>query len=118
MQPTPQVTPQDVLRVARRDFPSTPEDEIRAILEEYGKESFHREIDRVRLAAMKLASGDVRRLKLQIDGATQDYRDILAAAEYPRYDKMMFRIDRLSEADKNKIIESDWNQYQTWLKKE
>lgn len=117
MQPTPQVTAQDVDRVVRRDFPGVPLAGIYSILARYGEDSFHRETDRVRLAVLKLASGDVSRLKTEIEGATCDYRDTLAAAEYPGYSKKMFHIDRLAETEKKKIIDSDWIQYEEWLRK-
>ena len=56
-QPTPTVTSADVERVVRRDFPADRFTEVLAILAEYGTERWHREPDRVRLAALKLTAG-------------------------------------------------------------
>jgi len=117
MQPTPQVTTQDVDRIVKRDFPSINQAEIHAILAVYGAESFHREVDRVRLAALKLASGNVSRLRSEIDAATHDYRDTLAAAEYPQYSKKTFQMNRLSAETRRKIVDSDSAQYDSWLQK-
>ena len=58
-QPTPKVTGADVERIVRRDFPADKVSEVLAILDQYGKESWHREPHRVRLAALKLAAGSI-----------------------------------------------------------
>jgi len=39
----------------------------------------------------------------------------LLSAEYPAYGKKMFRIDKLPEEERQKIIDADWQQYQEWL---
>ena len=85
------------------------------MLDEYGKESWQREVHRVRLAVLKLAAGDIVRLRHEIEGAKRDYRDVLGPAEYPGYGKRMFRIDKLAPEEQKRIIEADWRQYQEWL---
>jgi len=49
--------------------------------------------------------------------AKRDYRDALAAAEYPAYCKIGFRVQELPEKDRRRIIDQDWRQYEEWLKK-
>jgi hypothetical protein len=72
----PNVTSADVERVVRRDFPADCVPEVLAILREYGTESWQREPHRVRLA-VKLAAGNIERLRFQIETAKGDYRDVL-----------------------------------------
>lgn len=85
------------------------------MLDEYGTEDWHRERDRVRLAVLKLAAGDMERLRYQVEGAKMDYRDVLGPAEYPGYGKRWFHIEKLSPEERQRIIEADWKQYQDWL---
>jgi hypothetical protein len=114
-QPVPTVTGADVERVVRRDFPEDRTVEVLAMLDEYGTEEWQREPFRVRLAVLKLAAGDIRRLRYEIEGAKHDYRDVLGPAEYPGYTRRMFRIDKLTEDEQQRIIDADWRQYQEWL---
>jgi len=114
-QPIPNVTGADVERIVRRDFPADRAMEVLAMLEEYGKESWQREPHRVRLAALKLAAGDLQRLRDEVDAAKSDYREVLAPAEYPDYTKRMFRIEELPQDEQQRIIDADWKQYQSWL---
>ena len=114
-QPHPDVTATDVERVVRRDFPADRTAEVLAMLDEYGTEKWQREADRVRLAVLKLAAGDMQRLRYELEGAKRDYRDVLGPAEYPGYTRRMFRIDKLPEAEQQRIIDADWKQYEEWL---
>lgn len=116
-QPTPTVTHADVERVVRRDFPPDQFDSVMSVLAEYGRETWHRELDRVRLAVLKLAGGSLDGLRREIETAKSDYRDVLAYAEYPAYMKKTFRISKLPADEQRKIIDEDWRQYETWLKK-
>lgn len=116
-QPIPQVTPDDVERVVCRDFTAADYTTVTAMLNEYGTEKWHRESTRVRPAALKVANGSVQKLRACIDSAKQDYRDALAAAEYPAYCKIGFRVRELPEKERRRIIDEDWRQYEEWLKR-
>ena len=85
------------------------------MLDEYGTENWHREQDRVRLAILKLSAGTFEQLRSQVQAAKADYREVLGPAEYPGYMRRMFRIDRLSPDEQQKIIDADWKQYQDWF---
>ncbi len=115
-QPTPTVNAEDVVRVVRRDYPADKVPEVLAILNEYGAEHWHCEPHRVRLAALKLAAGSLEQLRIQIDSAKCDFRDVLAYAEYPGYMKKMFHIEKVPENEQKRVIDADWSQYQEWLK--
>jgi hypothetical protein len=109
-QPHPTVTGADVERIVRRDCPADRTVEALAMLDEYGKEDWQREPHRVRLAALKLAAGDIKRLRYEVEGAKRDYRDVLGPAEYAGYTKHMCRIDKLAQDEQQRIIDEDWEQ--------
>ena len=117
VQPVPHITAADIERVVRRDFPQAQVDDVLAILAEYGTEIWHKERERVRLAALKLASGNLGKLRSTIDRAKLDYRDVLAPAEYPKFMREGLRFRRLRSRDRERIYIDDWQQYERWLKK-
>lgn len=87
-----------------------------AVLNEYGLEKWELEKVRVQLATLKLSNGDLQQLKGHITRAKQDYRDVLAAAEYPEYSRRgMFHIRELPAKEQQRTISGDWKQYQIWL---
>jgi len=107
-QQVPKVTSKHVERIVRRDFPAEKFSEIMAALDEYGKESYEREIDRVQLDILKLASGKMDELQQAIKSAKSDYRDVISMAEYPssRWDTF-----KLPAEEKKQIYSKDWQQY-------
>jgi hypothetical protein len=116
-QPVPDVTPEDVTRVIRRDFAESQFDAALAVVREYsGMQGSERGRARVQLAALKLAKGDLDSLRVQIGVARQDYRDALATAEYPEYSGRGFQVRDLPVADQQRIIANDWKQYEEWLR--
>ena len=117
VQPVPRVTAADIERVVRRDFPEAQVADVLAMLAEYGTEIWHKERERVRLAALKLANGDVGKLRSTIDRAKLDYRDVLAPAEYPKFMQEGMRFRRLRSRDREVIYTDDWQQYERWFKK-
>ena len=117
-QPTPAVTPSDVDRIVRRDFPPEQFDAVMNLLNEYGAEGWQRERPRVQLAALKLAGGDLKKLRYQIDSAKCDYRDVLSGAEYPGYSRKCTGLRQPSPEERKQVIENDWKQYHSWLKGE
>src|SRR5688572_28268346 len=91
-QPVPQVTDAEVKRIALRDFGEAQLSLAMSILDEFGKQDWNPPSARVRLAILKLAKGDLDRLLDQTQVAINDYRDVLSAAEYPRYSReVVFR---------------------------
>ena len=113
-QPVPKISETDLGRLLRRDFSSDSVSAAREVLEQYGSEIWHREALRVRAASLKLACGDLERLRIEIDRAKVDFRDVLASAEYPEYSKSS-TIKSVSHDEERKIIDADWKQYQEWL---
>jgi hypothetical protein len=80
-QPIPNVGSSDLARVLQRDFPLEVRAEIAELLDSYGDS----EAIRVKLAILKLADGDVSKVRHYVSVATRDYRDVHAWAEYPEF---------------------------------
>ena len=114
-QRAPSATDADVERIVRRDFADEHVAHVLATLGEYGHESWHLEPARVRLAVLKLASRDLKKVRDGIEQAKSDFRDVLGPAEYPLYTKKLFRIDKMPDEAHNQIVQSDWEQYERWL---
>ncbi len=115
-QPVPQVSEADIARIVAREFSPKHAAEVVLALGEYRKQSWHREVIRVRVAILKLANGRLDRLSEAIQTATKDYRDVLSQAEYPRY----FQEFSPSENDalkRSKAIAADWRHDEEWLRK-
>lgn len=117
-QPIPAVNEIDVIRIVKRDYSTAQFDTVMTILDEYGTEDWQRGVNRVRLAVLKLAGGDIQALRREIDVAKRDYRDVLAYAEYPEYMKKVSPFANITELERKKIILADWMQYQSWLGKD
>ena len=116
-QPAPKVTEADVDRIVRRDFPPDEVAGVLAALAAYGKQKWHNEVARVRVAILKLAAGHRDKLPGIIRTADTDYRDVLSMAEYPAY----FTGVSPSETDEAKqtpAINADWTQYRRWFERE
>ena len=112
-QPTPAITRNDVERVIKRDFASNQFEEVLNILNRFDKpENLH---PRIQLDILKLADKDISKLKVYLEQALRDYRDIITLAEYPEYGKQWREISSLSQDQIDKIIASDWDQYNNWL---
>ena len=113
-QPTPLVTPQDVERVIARDF--KPEERSLAT-EELARYRLagNKEVPaRVQLAVLKLAAGDLERLRMNVEVALADFRDVIASAEYPR----CLRVDSLGSLSwlaRSRLYGADWKEYKAWL---
>jgi hypothetical protein len=108
----PDVSDHDVERIVERDFPADAQDAIHEMIR--GLEV--REKTRVVLACLKNAKGSLDKLRGELANASGYWREIIGEAEYPNYTKKMFRIDKLSADEQERIIEKDKNQYLAWLR--
>ena len=107
----PSVTVEDVKRIVFRDFGESKSADALSILKDYNGQDGPR--PRVCLAILKLANGDLDRLREVTKAALADYRDVLAWAEYPRWIKEVGFNDRAGF--KQAVIDDDWKQYCQWL---
>lgn len=115
-QPTPEVIDADVDRIVRRDFPPEEVAAVHAALAEYGKQKWHNEVPRVRVAILKLANGHLDKLPRIIRTAAEDYRDVLSMAEYPAYFTGVSPAEP-DEAKQAPAISADWTQYRRWFER-
>lgn len=112
----PQVSRDDTLRIINRDYPAKDFDLILTMLDQYQTESAEDEPHRVHLAILKMAGEDTGKLQLYIDMAKEDFRDVIAGAEYPKFMKIgYFGFEKLNLDQKKQIKEDDWQQYDEWL---
>ena len=74
-------TREDVLASTRALFGEQSLTDILSLLDEYGRESYELEENRVKLAILELSEGDKEKLEYFVKIAKTDYRDVLAAQE-------------------------------------
>jgi hypothetical protein len=98
----------------RRLFPGQPEARVLEILDRYGTEPYERERDRVQVAVLKLSDGDLERLAEMVTLAKTDFRDVLAAAEYPG--ELAGRLEPPA-AEMERVRQQDRQQYQDWVRR-
>jgi hypothetical protein len=110
-QPTPTVDESDVERIVRRDYPANVVGDIFALIQAVDV----REKPRVVLACLKIARGNLDRLRKELSDASGYYREILSEAEYPIATKRWSRIPSLPEDEVRAIYDEDWRQYSEWL---
>jgi len=85
---------------------------VHKILLGYGGGVHEREPERVRLAILKLAGAELRSVEKYTGYAREDYRNILAWAEYPRQARQWVMPDA---DEKQKMIAADLAEYEDWL---
>lgn len=110
-QPVPTVTIEDVRRVVAREFAG---EEVAVALDAIDRLEV-REHDRIALACLKLANGDLQRLLHELADAPGYWREKISEAEYPASSKKRFHWERLSDDEKADIYTKDWKQYSEWL---
>lgn len=108
--PPPRLSVLDKLRDCFPDGPSA--SEALALLDTYGGEPWHRERERVQLAALMQSGGDLDRLRQLVELAREDYRDVLVGAEYPEAFGAPFETP---PGEKAAMRERDREQYDAWL---
>jgi hypothetical protein len=105
-----------VERLARREFPSAELADVLAVLDRYGTQPHEKEIPRVQLALLKLSDGRMDVLLCDIELAKTDYRDVLAAAEYPAEMALRpFLADRSNARELARARRADREQFRDWL---
>jgi hypothetical protein len=101
-------------RIIEKMFPrEEDQDLVVNILGQYGHEGFHPEVDRVRMAILKLAGKSPERVRYYTLMACRDYRDVLSAAEYPSL-MVDFNLRKKDPDRYDELIIEDLRQYQEW----
>jgi len=94
-----------------------PDPDARAIVYEelarYGLEQHEREPERVRVAILKVAGGSLDEIREWVSIAKNDYRDVLASAEYPN--QLVARTWGMTAERQRQIKLKDARQYEEWI---
>lgn len=73
------------------------------------------EVERVRLAILKLAGNNLDELMQTVDGAKEDPEDIVSWAERPRATRLRMGNHKLHENQRQKIQTEDRDEWDSWL---
>ncbi len=73
------------------------------------------ERERVQLAMLKLSEGRIDKLHFYVKLAFQDYRDVLAPAEYPKEMQRCEKMSGMAPEKAQAIRDDDRRQYLEWL---
>ena len=110
-QPVPSVTIEQINKILRREFPFNIQKALE-ILKQYSSNGKYR----VWAAIIKLSERDLNKLQENTNTAINDYRDILANAEYPEYTlKVGFDSKKFTKEEIENIYQRDQQQYLKWL---
>lgn len=108
----PRVTEADVERIVNRDFAPADREAVLGLLRQCAEETG----PRTQLAILKLSAGKLEHVRLHAEIAGRDYRDVLAAAEYPEWLKVGFTgTDSMSAEEVEEMKRRDWEQYLAWF---
>ncbi len=105
-----------LIEKAKQCFPNEDPQEIIAILDEYGKEPYERELgrERVQIAILILSGVNTDQLREHMTMAKRDYWDVLAYAEFPEeMSKSTWKIG--DQEAVNNVRIRDRQQYMNWL---
>ena len=112
----PQVTEADVVHIVDRDFAPDDRAAVLRLIEQAAQEIGPAAGPRTQLAILKLSAGKLEHVPLHVEVARRDYRDVLAAAEYPGWLKVGFTgTESMSAEEVEELKRRDWEQYQAWL---
>jgi hypothetical protein len=96
-------------------FPDAERASVLQMLDRYGLVPHEPERERVQLAILKLCEGDKEQLRLAVDDAKSDFRDVLAWAEYPGQMRNMGPSSTDDSGHLARIDEQDRQQYIDWM---
>jgi predicted RNA binding protein YcfA (HicA-like mRNA interferase family) len=114
----PKVDSQDVHRIIKRDFGTDQARIVFSLLISQSSAHWSKGSgkDRIFLAILKLAGGDVDAIPQQIQAANLDPRDLIGFAEYPRFMKIGFiGAEKLNPIERQKLLDDDYQDYLNWL---
>ena len=102
--------------VLERLFPhSSDRANAKDILARYGKTPLEPEVERVCLAILKLADGDITRLESAVIAAKEDYEDTIWWAEQPKRTQFRIANRKLTGREETEVEAQDRKQYEDWL---
>jgi hypothetical protein len=112
-EPVAEVDSKTLERIICRDF-GTRADEVKQKLQKLICDTSEGR-NRISAAIIKLAENDIDAIDNFIEISNNDFRDVLARAEYPRCFELGF--GGVEEDKKKQIYLADWTEYSNWLNK-
>lgn len=109
-----ELTPAVVERLVTQLFAAPDRGAATAMLSAHARHANHAEVVRVQVAVLKLSDGQPDRLRQMLTHAMNDYRDVLAWAQYPA--QTVSPVTGLTTAQKTELIVADKGQYLAWLR--
>jgi hypothetical protein len=104
-----------ITRALLRLYPDQQErSDARAKLSRYGEEPHHAEPGRVRLGILYLVAQQPNKLDRYLQLADEDYRDLLAAAEYP-YSRSRWSLKKQDPKKYRRLQQQERGEYEAWV---
>ena len=113
IQPIPKITESILEKIIERDFKAS-STEVKSKLEKVESETESGK-NRISLAILKLANGNLEDVEKYIEVSNVDFRDIIFQAEYPRCSELGF--EAIENPEIRKVYLEDWEEYTKWLNK-
>jgi len=112
-QPVAKISDEDLDFLIGREFPHDKET-LKTKLDKIKSDSKDGK-NRISASILKLANQDIDSVDFLVRRANEDFRDIVAEAEYPRTSSFGFG-ERDEEESKDDYLK-DWEEYSTWKEK-
>jgi hypothetical protein len=112
-EPSAKISDKTLERLMRREFGSRAS-EVNRKFQQVNSDT-PRGKNRFSAAILKLADRDLDKIDYYISVCNNDFRDVVALAEYPRYTRIAF--DEIAKWKKRQSYLSDWKEYSNWLHK-
>lgn len=109
-QPVAKISEEDLTFLIHREFPA--EAELVRTKLNLIKSNTEKGKNRIAASVLKLAGGSLDKIDKLVRKANEDFRDIVAAAEYPRTFSYSFG-ERGDEERKKDYLE-DWEEFSAW----
>ena len=84
-------------------------------LQRYGVSAEEPEDELVRLAILKLAGGSLDELRKTVDGAKEDWEDIVDWAKRPRQTRCRLTNRKLHDSERQRIEREDGEEWTQWM---
>ncbi len=111
IQPAAKVTDNMLERLIQRDFGDQALN-VKLKLSRIDGDT-HNGKNRISAAIIKLSKKDIKAIDYLLEMSKNDYRELIAQAEYPRCSKLAF--DKMEERDMKRIYLNDWIDYCKWI---
>ena len=113
-QPIPKISNRILEEIIERDF-GINSIEVKTKLNQV-KSDTESGKNRISVAILKLANGNINSIDNFIELANSDFRDVISQAEYKRCSELGF--EDIEKSEIGKIYLEDWKEYTEWLNKQ